>query len=70
MNSFMFTCAFSHLIGLQVGRSGTVVEMLLSHREFPCCLVGGRLDSVEAVVCLVLLLFLRHGDFIQERVLV
>jgi hypothetical protein len=25
--------------------------------EFPCCLVGGHLDSVGAVVCLVLLLY-------------
>jgi hypothetical protein len=47
----MFTCVVSHLIGLQVGCSGTVVETL-TYGEFPCCLVGGRLDSVGAVVCL------------------
>jgi hypothetical protein len=31
INSCMFTCLISHLIGLQVGCSGTVVETLLSY---------------------------------------
>jgi hypothetical protein len=30
MNSCMFTCVISHVIGLQVGCSGTIVETLLS----------------------------------------
>jgi hypothetical protein len=30
MNSFMFTCVVSHLIGLQAGCSGTIAETLLS----------------------------------------
>jgi hypothetical protein len=31
MNSCMFTCGMSHLIGLQVGCSGAVVETFLSY---------------------------------------
>jgi hypothetical protein len=31
MNSCMFSCFISHLIGLQVGLSGTIVETLLSY---------------------------------------
>jgi hypothetical protein len=55
MNSCMFTCVTCHLIGLQVGCSGTIVETCyhVVHGEFPCCLVGGRLDSVGAVVYLL-----------------
>jgi hypothetical protein len=47
MNSCMFTCIISHLIESQVR---TIVEPLLSYAEFPCCLAGGHLDSVGAVV--------------------
>jgi hypothetical protein len=33
--------------------------------EFPCCLVGGRFDSVGAIVCLVLCLRDRYGAINQ-----
>jgi hypothetical protein len=51
----MSTCITSHLIGLQVGCSGTIVGTFyhIVYGEFPCCLVGGRLDPVGAVVCFV-----------------
>jgi hypothetical protein len=52
----MFTRVISHLIGLQAGVVG-----LLSRRgyhkaygDFPCCLVGGRFDSVEAAAIFML----------------
>jgi hypothetical protein len=50
MNSCMSTCVIFRLIGLQVGCTGAIVETLLSYEEFPCCFVGGHLDSVGAVV--------------------
>jgi hypothetical protein len=53
MNSCMFPCIISHIIGLQVVCTGTIVETLLSYStygEFPCCLVSVCLDFVGAVV--------------------
>jgi hypothetical protein len=56
MNYCMSTCVMSHLIGLRVRYSGTVVGTCyrMVYGKFPCSLAGGRLDSVGVIFCLVL----------------
>jgi hypothetical protein len=41
-------------------RRDAVIIWFMVHGEFPCCLAGGRLDSVGAVVCLALCYFIRY----------
>jgi hypothetical protein len=56
MNSCMFKCVISHLIGCKLGVVGLSSRRSyhVVYEEFPCCLVCGCLSSVGAVVCMVL----------------
>jgi hypothetical protein len=53
MNSCVLTCVVSHLIWLQVRRSGTILSRCshVAYGELPCCHEDGRLDlSVPTVL--------------------